>query len=73
MITNHVDTAQTDVMAVLDGRLEAMRAKDIDRAMSFYAPGIVYFDVIPRTSSSALTRSAGTSCGGLPSTRATSS
>ena len=47
MITNHVDTAQTDVMAVLDGRLEAMRAKDIDRAMSFYAPGIVYFDVIP--------------------------
>ena len=47
MVTNHVDTARADVLAVLDGRLEAMRAKDIDRAMSFYSPGIVYFDIIP--------------------------
>ena len=47
MVTNHFDTARADVLAVLDGRLEAMRAKDIDRAMSFYSPGIVYFDIIP--------------------------
>ena len=34
-------------MAVLDRRLDAMRAKDIDRAMSSYSPDIVYFDIIP--------------------------
>ena len=47
MVTNHVDTARADVVAVLNGRLEAMRVKDIDRAMSFYSPDIVYFDIIP--------------------------
>ena len=47
MNTNRVDTAQAEVMAVLDRRVEACRAKDIDRLMSLYSPGIVYFDVIP--------------------------
>lgn len=47
MNTKHVDVAQTEVMAVLDERVEACRAKDIDRLMSLYSPGIVYFDVIP--------------------------
>ena len=47
MVANHAETARADVMAVLDSRLEACRAKDIDRLMSLYSPDIVYFDVIP--------------------------
>lgn len=38
---------RADVRALLDSRIEACRAKDIDRLMSLYAPGIVYFDCIP--------------------------
>jgi len=30
---NRIDAARAEVMAVLDRRLDAMRAKDIDRAM----------------------------------------
>jgi len=47
MATNHADAARADVMTVLDRRLEAMRVKDIDRAMSVYSPDIIYFDIIP--------------------------
>ena len=43
----HLDGARAEVMAVLERRLDAMRAKDIDRAMSVYSPDIVYFDIIP--------------------------
>ena len=44
---NRIDAARAEVMAVLDRRLDAMRAKDIDRAMSSYSPDIVYVDIIP--------------------------
>ena len=47
MDTSQVDVAQAEVMAVLEGRVEACRAKDIDRLMSLYSPDIVYFDIIP--------------------------
>jgi len=47
MDTTHADPGSADVMAVLDKRVEAVRAKDIDRLMSLYSPDIVYFDVIP--------------------------
>jgi ketosteroid isomerase-like protein len=47
MVAVHADAARTEVMAVLDRRVEASRARDIDRLMSLYAPGIVYFDIIP--------------------------
>jgi ketosteroid isomerase-like protein len=40
-------SAQAEVRALLDSRIEACRAKDIDRLMSLYSPGIVYFDVVP--------------------------
>jgi ketosteroid isomerase-like protein len=36
-----------DVKALLDTRVEACRAKDIDRLMSLYAPDCTYFDVVP--------------------------
>lgn len=48
MATRHADTGgQIEVRAVLDARVEASRAKDIDRLMSLYSPDIVYFDIIP--------------------------
>jgi ketosteroid isomerase-like protein len=72
MNIKHMDIAQAEVMAVLDTRVEACRAKDIDRLMSLYSPGIVYFDIIPRTASLAPAMSAGTSCGGSTNTRAVS-
>jgi ketosteroid isomerase-like protein len=47
MVASHGKAALADVEAVLDGRVEASRARDIDRLMALYAPGIVYFDIIP--------------------------
>jgi ketosteroid isomerase-like protein len=47
MFAHGSDTARADVMAVLDSRVEACRARDIDRLMSLYSPDIVYFDIIP--------------------------
>ena len=47
MPSSDADEARTDVIAVLDRRVEACRARDIDRLMSLYSPGIVYFDIIP--------------------------
>ena len=47
MPANDADEARTDVTAVLDSRVEACRARDIDRLMSLYSPDIVYFDIIP--------------------------
>ena len=40
---------QSEIQALLDTRVEASRAKEIDRLMSLYAPGIIYFDVVPPT------------------------
>ncbi|WP_232668211.1 YybH family protein [Pseudonocardia sp. TRM90224] len=40
-------TTEAGVMELLEGRVDACRAKDLDRLMSYYSPGIVYFDVVP--------------------------
>jgi ketosteroid isomerase-like protein len=40
-------SAQFELRTFLDNRVEACRAKDIDRLMSLYSPDIVYFDVVP--------------------------
>jgi ketosteroid isomerase-like protein len=51
--------AVSEVQALLDCRVEACRAKDIDRLMSLYADECVYFDVVPPlqfTGSSAIRR-----------------
>ncbi|MFC4012002.1 YybH family protein [Nonomuraea purpurea] len=37
----------SDIRAILDSRVDACRAKDVDRLMSLYSPDIVYFDVVP--------------------------
>ena len=57
MPANDADEARTDVMAVLDSRVEACRARDIDRLMSLYSPDIVYFDIIPPLAAGVLARS----------------
>lgn len=38
---------QSDVRALLERRIDACRAKDIDRLMSLYSPNVVYFDCVP--------------------------
>lgn len=42
-----MNSDEAEVGAFLESRLDAMRSKDIDRLMSFYSPGIVYYDVVP--------------------------
>jgi ketosteroid isomerase-like protein len=37
----------SEVRALLNSRVDACQAKDIDRLMSLYSPGIVYYDVVP--------------------------
>src|SRR5687768_5707696 len=40
-------STQSDIKALVDTRAEAVWNKDLDRLMSLYAPGIVYFDLVP--------------------------
>ncbi|WAL68396.1 nuclear transport factor 2 family protein [Amycolatopsis cynarae] len=40
-------THDSEVRAFLERRIDAMQSKDIDRLMEHYAPGIVYYDVVP--------------------------
>ena len=40
-------SAESEIRALLEGRSEAMRDRDIDRLMSLYSPDIVYFDLVP--------------------------
>jgi ketosteroid isomerase-like protein len=42
-----MDPQHAEVIELFDRRSEAMRAKDIDRLMSLYAPDVVYFDLVP--------------------------
>ncbi|MEV1175905.1 nuclear transport factor 2 family protein [Nonomuraea sp. NPDC049784] len=37
----------SEVKALLDSRVDACQAKDIDRLMSHYSSDIVYYDVVP--------------------------
>jgi ketosteroid isomerase-like protein len=39
--------SEPEIRTLLDSRSEAIRMKDIDRLMSHYSPGIVYFDAVP--------------------------
>jgi ketosteroid isomerase-like protein len=40
---------ESEIRALLDKRVDATQAKDIDRLMALYASGIVYYDVVPPT------------------------
>jgi ketosteroid isomerase-like protein len=38
---------EAEIKRVLDGGVEALRARDIDGVMSIYAPELVSFDIVP--------------------------
>jgi ketosteroid isomerase-like protein len=38
---------ESEIRALLDRRVDACQAKDIDRLMALYASNIVYYDVVP--------------------------
>ena len=40
-------SSQSEVGALLDTRVEACQAKDVDRLMSLNSDDIIYFDVVP--------------------------
>ena len=44
---SHDQESQSEVRALLESRVEACRAKDIDRLMALYAPDSIYFDAVP--------------------------
>lgn len=42
-----MNSSETKIEALLEGRVDACQEKDIDRLMSFYSSDIVYYDVVP--------------------------
>lgn len=42
-----MDSIQSEIQALYASQFDAIRAKDVDRLMSFYSPDIVYYDVVP--------------------------
>ena len=40
-------SAQSELEGLMNSRVEACRAKDVDRLMTLYSPDIVYFDRVP--------------------------
>ncbi|WP_280428385.1 YybH family protein [Nocardia brasiliensis] len=40
-------TNDSEISAFIASRTDAQQTKDIDRLMTHYAPGIVYYDVVP--------------------------
>jgi hypothetical protein len=65
-------STQSEVRTLLESWSENIRIKDIDRLMSLYSPDIIYFDVVPLSSTPDLLRSGVISCGGLMAGRAQS-
>ena len=47
MATQHRTTAQTEIRRRIGGFQRAVRAKDLNRILSVYAPDIVSFDLVP--------------------------
>jgi ketosteroid isomerase-like protein len=46
-IENNKNNDEAQIKRVIEGGVEAIRAKDLDRVMSMYAPDLVSFDVVP--------------------------
>jgi ketosteroid isomerase-like protein len=59
---------ESEIRTLIESRSEAIRMKDIDRLMSLYSPGIVYFDAVPPSSMPDLPCSGIGSCSGLTPT-----
>ena len=46
-VEEHKNNEEAAIRRVIEGYVEALRAKDLDGVMSMYAPQIVTFDVVP--------------------------
>ena len=46
-VKEHKQNDEAEIKRVIEGCVEAFRAKDLDGVMSIYAPEIVTFDVVP--------------------------
>jgi uncharacterized protein (TIGR02246 family) len=42
-----MDSTQSEIRALYASQFDAIRARDLDRLMSYYSPDIVYYDVVP--------------------------
>ena len=42
-----MSSTESEVRALFDSQLDAIRAKDLDALMAVYSPDIVCFDVVP--------------------------
>ena len=46
-VEEHKKNDEAEIKRVIEGYVEALRAKDLDGIMSMYAPEVVTFDVVP--------------------------
>src|SRR6516164_2697961 len=46
-VEEHKHNDEAEIKRVIEGYVEAFRARDLDGVMSIYAPQIVTFDVVP--------------------------
>jgi ketosteroid isomerase-like protein len=46
-VEEHKKNDEAEIKRVLEGGVEAVRARDIDGVMSIYAPELVAFDIVP--------------------------
>jgi uncharacterized protein (TIGR02246 family) len=46
-IEEHKNNDEAEIKRVIEGGVEAVRARDIDGVMSIYAPEVVSFDIVP--------------------------
>ena len=46
-VEEHKKNDEAEIKRVIEGYVEAFRAKDLDGVMSIYAPEIVTFDIVP--------------------------
>jgi ketosteroid isomerase-like protein len=47
-VEEHKDNEEAAIKRVIEGFVEALRAKDLDGVMSMYAPELVSFDIVPQ-------------------------
>ena len=46
-VEEHKNNEEAEIKRVIEGGVEAVRARDIDGVMSIYAPEVVSFDIVP--------------------------
>jgi len=47
-VEEHKQNEEAEIKRVIEGYVEALRAKDLDGIVSIYAPELVSFDIVPK-------------------------